>query len=241
MIDISILRDDRDALEASLRRRGADFDLDALTELDEKRRGSRTRAEELRARQKDSGKAIAQLSGDDKAEAIAEAGRLSEEYKSVLAEADELDAAFAAVWIQLPNMTDPTAAEGLLEEDAVEVSRHLEPTEFDFEIRDHVDLGTDLGVLDVERAAKVSGSRFGFLLGELAMLEFSLVRYAMDNLLGHGFTPVVPPVLVREHALYGTGFFPGTAEQVYAVPEDDWPEIARLCPGCNRGRRASSA
>ena len=118
-------------------------------------------------------------------------------------------------------MTDPTAADGLEEEDAVEVSRSGTPPAFDFDARDHVDLGTALGILDVERAAKVSGSRFGFILGELAMVEFALVRYAMDNLTRHGFVPVVPPVLVREHALFGTGFFPGTAEQVYAIPEDD--------------------
>ncbi|MFO7699434.1 MAG: serine--tRNA ligase, partial [Acidimicrobiia bacterium] len=122
---------------------------------------------------------------------------------------------------KLPNLTDPTAADGLSEDDAVEVSRFSEPPVFDFPVLDHLDLGTALGVLDTERAAKVSGSRFGFILGKLAMVEFSLIRYAMDNLVGHGFTPVVPPVLVREHALYGTGFFPGTAEQVYAVPEDD--------------------
>jgi seryl-tRNA synthetase len=221
MIDITNLRDRRDELEASLARRGADFDLDHLVALDEQRRSVRTSAEETRAKQKDIGKSIPQLSGDEKALAIASAGELAEQYKSLLAETEALDEAFDALWIQLPNMTDPTAASGLHEEDAVEISTFGAPPIFDFEPRDHVDLGTALGILDVERAAKVSGSRFGFILGQLAMMEFSLVRYAMDNLMGHGFTPVIPPVLVREHALYGTGFFPGTAEQVYAVPEDD--------------------
>ncbi len=221
MIDITYLRDRRAELEASLARRGVDFDLDHLGALDEQRRSSRTAAEELRAQQKDIGKSIPKLSGDDKAAAIASAGELAERYKMLLAETEALDEAFTALWIQLPNLTDPTAAPGLREEDAVQVSAFGSPPVFDFEPRDHVDLGTALGILDVERAAKVSGSRFGFILGQLAMMEFSLVRYAMDNLMGHGFTPVIPPVLVREHALYGTGFFPGTAEQVYAVPEDD--------------------
>lgn len=220
MIDIAILRERRDELADSLARRGLEFDLDALAALDEDRRSKRSEAEGLRARQKEIGSAIPRLDGDEKAAAIAEAGGLAESYKQLLAEADSLDAAFDETWIQLPNMTDPTAADGLDEDDAVELSRFGEPPEFPFEPRDHVDLGTALGVLDIDRASKVSGSRFGFILGELAMLEFSLVRYAMDNLLGHGFVPVVPPVLVREDALFGTGFFPGTAEQVYAVPDD---------------------
>jgi len=221
MIDISYLRDRRDELAASLARRGADFDLDALASLDEERRAARTKAEELRAEQKEIGKRIPGLSGAEKESAIASASQLSDRYKESIARTDELDEAFNALWIELPNMTDPTAADGLDEEDAVEVSRTGEPPVFPFPTMDHVDLGTALGILDVERAAKVSGSRFGFILGELAIVEFALVRYAMDNLMAHGFTPVIPPVLVREHALFGTGFFPGTADQVYAVPEDD--------------------
>jgi seryl-tRNA synthetase len=221
MIDIAYLREHRAELAQSLARRGVELDLDALAELDEQRRSARTTAEELRAAQKEIGKDIPRLSGDEKAAAIAEASRLADRYKAAIAETDELDEAFNARWIQLPNITDPTAADGLTEDDAVELSRSGEPPVFDFPTRDHVDLGTALGILDVERAAKVSGSRFGFILGRLAVMEFALVRYAMDNLIGHGFTPVIPPVLVREHALFGTGFFPGTAEQVYAVPEDD--------------------
>jgi seryl-tRNA synthetase len=221
MIDISLLRNERDVLASSLARRGMQVDLDALSALDEERRSTRFEAEELRARQKEIGKTIPKLDGDDKASAIAEAGALAESYKDLLARADALDEQFNETWITLPNMTDPTAADGLEEDDAIEVSRFGEPPVFDFDAKDHLDLGTALGILDTERAAKVSGSRFGFILGDLAVVEFSLIRYAMDRLMEHGFVPVVPPVLVREHALFGTGFFPGTAEQVYSVPEDD--------------------
>ncbi len=221
MIDITILREHPDELAASLARRGMSVDLAELANLDEQRRSVRSEAEHLRARQNDLGKSIPTLEGDAKAAAIAEASSIAAAYKDLLARADTLDEAFNERWITLPNMTDPTAADGLSEDDAVEVSRFSEPPVFGFPVLDHLDLGTALGVLDTERAAKVSGSRFGFILGKLAMVEFSLIRYAMDNLVGHGFTPVVPPVLVREHALYGTGFFPGTAEQVYSVPEDD--------------------
>jgi seryl-tRNA synthetase len=221
MIDIALLRDHRGELAASLSRRGVDVDLDHLASLDADRRAARNAAEELRAQQKEIGKAIPTLDGEPRTAAIARAAELAEAYKERLASADELDEAFNALWVQLPNMTDPTAADGLTEDDAVEISRSGEPPVFDFPLRDHVDLGAALGVLDVERAAKVSGSRFGFIMGDLAMMEFALVRYAMDNLVGYGFTPMIPPVLVREQALFGTGFFPGAAEQVYAIEEDD--------------------
>ena len=221
MIDIALLRERRAELAASLARRGAEFDLGLLEDLDTRRRATRSQAEELRARQKESGKSISKLSGDEKTQAIAEAGKLSEDYKRLLTEADELDEQFNDIWIQLPNMTDPTAAEGLEEEDAVELYRIGAVPQFDFEVRDHVELGDALDVVDIERATKISGSRFGMIKGKLAILEFALVRYAMDNLMLHGFTPVIPPVLVREEALVGTGFFPGDRDQVYSVEQDD--------------------
>lgn len=221
MIDTSLLRNHRDLLEASLARRGTAIDLDHLSDLDERRRTVRTEAEELRSAQKAAGKAIASLSGDEKQAAIDDASRLAVEYKALVAEADGLDEQFDAIWVTLPNMTDPTAADGHVEEDAVEIKRVGAPPTFDFEAKDHVELGAALGVLDVERAAKVSGSRFGFVMGDLAIVEFALVRYAMDLLMPHGFKPMIPPVLVREQALFGTGFFPGDAEQVYSIPDDD--------------------
>ena len=221
MIDIAYLRDNRTELNDSLLRRGVEIDLEELAGLDSRRRRTRFEAEELRAKQKEIGKSIPSLSGDDKQAAIASAGEMANKYKVLLASADALDEEFNAIWISLPNLTDPTAADGLNEEDAIEVSSHGTPRVFSFEARDHVEIGSALGVLDVERAAKVSGSRFGFILGKLAIVEFALVRYTMDYLMGHGFTPVIPPVLVRDSALYGTGFFPGDAEQVYSIPDDD--------------------
>ena len=221
MIDILQLREDREALAVSLDRRGVQIDLDALFDLDQRRRESRTDAERIRSRQNTIGKSITSLEGDDKQNAIAEAGDLSAEYKRLLVSADELDEEFNGIWVTLPNMTDPTAADGLEEEDAIELSRYGEPAVFDFEVKDHVDIGSELGLIDIERAVKISGSRFGLKKGKLAVLEMSLMRWAIDNLSAHGFTPVMPPVLVRDHALFGTGFFPADREQVYSVREDD--------------------
>ncbi len=221
MIDVGILRDDPGILAAALTRRGIELDVSALATLDVDRRSARVDAEEMRSRQKEVGKSIASLSGEEKSTAIAEAGALSERYKTQLAEADDLDQNFMDQWVTLPNIADETAADGFEEEDNVEVKRWGDPRVFDFGIQDHVDLGTALGVIDMERATKISGSRFGMLKGKLALLEMAMVRWAMDELNGHGFTPVLPPVLVREQALFGTGIFPAERDQVYSIEEDD--------------------
>jgi seryl-tRNA synthetase len=221
MIDVGILRERPDDLVAALRRRGVEFDVAALAQIDADRRTARAEAEEMRSQQRDIGKSIAALSGEEKTAAIAAAGELSERYKAQIAEADELDAVFMEQWVTVPNLADETAADGFDEDDSVEIARWGEPPEFDFAIKDHVDLGDTLGVIDIERATKISGSRFGMLKGKLALLELALVRWSMDVLSAHGFTPVLPPILVREQALFGTGFFPADREQVYSVEEDD--------------------
>ncbi|HEX9644787.1 MAG TPA: serine--tRNA ligase [Acidimicrobiia bacterium] len=219
MIDVAVLRNQPEMLAESLARRGVDVDLPMLVDLDRRRREVRAAAEDLRARQRALGATVPSLAGDERAAAIAQAGDLGERCKQALGEADDLDRRFDEEWIRLPNLTDETAADGLTEDDSVEVRRWGEPAEEP--ARDHVDLGTELGVLDVERAAKVSGSRFGYLLGGLVRLELALVQMALDRLEPHGFVPVVPPVLVREEALFGTGFFPGDREQVYEIEKDE--------------------
>jgi len=221
MIDVGILRDRPQVLAAALSRRGVALDVGALAEIDAARRTARADAEGMRSQQKDVGKSIANLSGDEKAAAIAEAGELSERYKARVAEADDLDARFLEQWVTVPNLADETAADGFEEEDSIEITRWGEPREFDFDVKDHVDLGAALGIIDIERATKISGSRFGMIKGKLALLEMAVVRWSMDVLSAYGFTPVVPPVLVREQALFGTGFFPAERDQVYSVQEDD--------------------
>ena len=221
MIDVATLRERPQDLAAALSRRGVALDVAALAEIDADRRTARADAEEMRSQQRDVGKSIAGLSGDEKAAAIDEAGELSERYKAKVAEADDLDARFMEQWVTVPNLADETAADGFEEEDSIEITRWGEPPVFDFETKDHVDLGVALGIIDIERATKISGSRFGMIKGKLALLEMAMTRWSMDVLSDQGFTPVVPPVLVREEALFGTGFFPADRDQVYSVQEDD--------------------
>jgi seryl-tRNA synthetase len=220
MIDTSVLRNDPDALRTSLRRRGVEVDVAALADLDVRRRQIRSRSEEIRAEQREFSKSIARLQGDEKQAAIEKASGLSTAYKEAQAEADALDEEFNVTWITLPNLTDPTAAEGMTDEDNEELRKWGELPTLE-NPRDHLDLGELHGTIDVERGAKVSGSRFGYLLGSLVKLELAMITWAMGVLEGHGFVPVIPPVLVKEHALFGTGFFPGDREQVYSLPDDD--------------------
>jgi seryl-tRNA synthetase len=221
MIDISLLRDQPDLLRAQLARRGVEIDVDALAETESRIRSLRHDADEARAQQKALGKTIAQLPPEEKQGAIAEASEFGERNKALLAEADALQEQFDAIWVTVPNLTDDSVPDGMTEEDAVEVKRWGTPRAFDFEVRDHQDLGEAMDVIDVERGVRLSGSRFAYLKGQAVMLELGLVRFALDVLSGEGFTPVIPPVLVREEALFGTGFFPEAREQVYAIPEDD--------------------
>ena len=221
MIDLAVLRESPEILREGLRRRHEDIDVEALIDMDERRRAVRSEAERLRADQKQAGKEIANLQGDARQEAIAKAGELAETYKTLLAEADGLDGAFQELWINVPNLAHPSAPDGTVEEDAVEIRRWGTPPESGAPVRDHQDLGEALGIIDIERAAKISGSRFTFLKGEAALLELGLVRFAMDRLTAEGFTPVIPPVLVREDAMFGTGFFPTDRDQVYAIERDE--------------------
>ena len=121
----------------------------------------------------------------------------------------------------LPNPPDPEAPDGMTEEDAVTLREVGEPPAFDFEPIDHLELGQRHGWIEMEAAAKASGARFAYLLGDLVLLELAVVRFAMELLRGEGFQPAAPPVLVREQALFGTGFFPGEREMIYEVPRDE--------------------
>jgi seryl-tRNA synthetase len=214
MLDVNLLRKEPDRIAASLAHRGiTGVDLDALAELDERRRAMRSEAEALRAEQKEVGGQVARLDGDDKQAAIARGSEIATAYKAKLAEADALDGQFEAIWIPLPNLVHDSVPKGETEDDNEEIKQWGDIPQFDFAAKDHLELAAITGIIDMERAAKISGSRFGLLTGKAALMEFALVRWVMDRLGDEGFIPVVPPVLVREDALFGTGFFPDDDEQ----------------------------
>ena len=146
---------------------------------------------------------------------------VSAELKRLEAELAEVEAARDELAATIPNLPDPEAPEGETEEHAALVREVGERPEFDFEPRDHLDLGLEQGWIEMEAAAAASGSRFAYLLGDLVLVELALIRFAINLVRGEGFIPAVPPVLVREGPLFGTGFFPGEREMIYEVPEDE--------------------
>jgi len=221
VLDVRAIREDPDAFRKALARRGAAEAVDDILALDERRRALTAEVESLRAEQNRASKQIGAASGDERQALIDQVAGVSARIKGIEPELETVDAGLNDVLARTPNVPHDTAADGLTEEDAVEIRRHGEPPAFDFEPRDHATLGELLGVLDTERGARTSGSRFVYLLGDLVLVQFALVQHAMRIVLERGFTPVIPPVLVREEAMYGTGFLPTDAVNLYVTSEDD--------------------
>jgi seryl-tRNA synthetase len=223
MIDIRLFRDDLDALAQAMARRGVPrADLERVRDLDARRRQLITDGDELRARQKALGRQVgAARSAEERERLIAEVKAVSEQLGELEPAQAEVQAELDAALAVLPNLPHPEAPDGETDEDAVEVATFGERPSFDFPVRDHAEIGEALDLIDLARGAKVSGSRFAYLKGQAVMLELALVRYAMDTLIARGFIPMIPPVLTRAEALYGTGFLPTGADQLYEVPEDE--------------------
>jgi seryl-tRNA synthetase len=214
VLDLRQIREDPQPARDALARRGLDpAVLDEALELDDRRRALLPELEDLRARKNQASKRIGELqrNGEDAAEAIAETRGLSEREKELEEELRGVEERRASVLMALPNLPDPSAAQD------DEVIREV--GEAGRSGRSHVELLGDN--LDMERAARVSGSRFAYLKGPLVRLELALVQWALTLLEERGFIPVVPPVLVREQALVGTGMLPDTEQQLYRVPEDE--------------------
>jgi len=207
MIDIRAARNDPDALRAALARRDAAEAFDALMAADARWRELVPQVDELRAQQKLQGKPTPEQLEELKARKT----RLGE-LEAQLAAADaERDAAMAKV----PNPPHASAADGMTEDDSIEIRRWGEPPHL-AEPKE----STEIGQFELERAAKVSGTRFGFIVGDTALVALALYRFALDRLVRQGFTPIIPPVLVREDAMYGTGFFPSDKSDYYEIPAD---------------------
>jgi len=220
MLDPNLLKDNIEILEKNINRRGLDVDLDNLIKLNEERKSARFDAEQKRSEQKEMGKQIANSSKEEKEELLKQASALSDEVKSLFEIVEKKDQDFFDLWIKLPNLISETSPDGKTDADNKEIKQVGTINDISSP-KSHIEIGEELGLIDVQKAAEVSGSRFSYLFGDLVKIEFSLVSWALNKLSNKGFTPTVPPVLVRENALYGTGFFPDDAEQVYEIPNDE--------------------
>ena len=221
MIDIRILRDDPAAVEKAYAKRGGVEGLDRIRQLDERHREVLGRVEALRAEHNRASKAIGKAPPDERPAAIEAARALEADRKALEPELEQFQRELEAAAAFLPNLPHESVPEGASEADNVVEREVGEIKEFDFEPKDHVELGETLKLFDSERAARMSGSRFVYLTGYGVMLELALVRFAMDLLQQRGFIPMITPVLVREHAMYGTGFLPADEHEFYKVESDD--------------------
>jgi seryl-tRNA synthetase len=221
VIDLRTLRENPEAVRASQRARGEDPSLvDALLSADERRRSAVSRADSLRGEQKALGKQVGKAQGDERAALLAKGKELAAEVKAAEAEQSEADAALADAQKRIQNIVEPGVPEG--GEDDYVVLKHVgAPREFDFTPRDHVELMESLGALDMERGAKVSGSRFYFLTGIGAQLQIGLLSMAVQQAVAAGFTPMITPSLVRPEIMEGTGFLGAHASEVYRLRDDD--------------------
>jgi seryl-tRNA synthetase len=221
VIDPQILRENPDLLRASLRTRGANEGLvDTALAADQARRDAITAFEALRAEQNVIGKEVAKAAGAEKEALLASVKKLSDAVKDASAKVTEVEEAAATALGALPNIViDGVPAGG--EENFVTLKEVGTPASFGFEAKDHLDLGEALGIIDMERGVKVSGSRFYFLKGAGALLEMGLMQLGMKVAMEHGFTPLVPPTLVKPEIMQGTGFLGEHSAEVYHLGEDD--------------------
>jgi seryl-tRNA synthetase len=225
MIDIKFLRENPDVVRASQKGRGEDVGIvDQVLASDELKRTAITEFEQLRAEQNLLSKSVGAAKGDEKAALLANSKELADKVKAADAKRAEIEAQAHALAMVISNILDPEAPIGG-EEDFVVIEHVGTPRDFaaaGFEPKDHVELGKLLGAIDTERGAKVSGSRSYYLTGVGALLEFALVNYAISSATKAGFTPVIPPVLVKPAAMEGTGFLGQAAENVYHLEKDDY-------------------
>jgi len=208
MIDARAARNDPDEFRRRLARKGAAELFDAWLAADERWRALVPRVDELRGQTK--------LKGKPTPEQLEALRAVKEELQRAEHELAEAEAARDAALVQLPNPPDDSAPDGFTEDDAVEIRRWGEPPQL-ADPKEH----TEIGRFEMERAARLSGSRFGYMLGDTALVALALYRFAVDTASKHGHVPMLPPVLVREEAMYGTGFFPTERSNIYAIESDE--------------------
>lgn len=220
MLDPKLLRSDIDKVAAELGRRGAKFDVENYTSLETRRKALQVRTEDLQKERNNSSKSIGQAvhRGEDVEPLKAAVAALGEELKASQAELSQVQEALEAIHMGLPNILHESVPHGLSEDDNVEIRRWGEPVQLDFEPRDHVDLGAALGLLDFEAAAKIAGSRFAVMKGQVARLHRALIQFMLDtHVEEHGYTELYVPYMVNRESLTGTGQLPKFEEDLFAL------------------------
>lgn len=222
MLDINFIRDNLDIVKDAARKKYVQVDLDALVTLDNERRALQLKVDSLREEQNAVSRTITTASGDARQQMITEMRTLKEELHTYEEKLKTIMQDWQTLMLQVPNVPDLSVPEGKTDADNQTVKTWGEQTEFSFPVRDHVDLMTELGMVDFERGVKVHGFRGYFLTGAGAKLSWAIWNYAMDFFQGKGFIPVIAPAIVRKEHFYGTGHLPNDAEDIFKTQDDDY-------------------
>lgn len=223
MLDIKEIRKNPDFFKDRLKVKNVSSDLiDDILDLDKKRVSLSQNRDALRQKQNEASKKIPQLQGEEKDQILTEMKEISAQLKDAEKNLADVENSYNDIMYSLPNLPHESVPMGVDDEDNIEIKKWGEIRDFDFKPKEHWELAEDLGILDTERSAKISGSRFYFLRDELAILQMALMNWAFIEIQKKGFSPTIPPFLVRDKALFGTGFFPADKNEIYTVnPGED--------------------
>ncbi len=220
MIDIKQIREDPQSFAAASKAKKFDVDVDRLIEVDATLRTAKQELQEISTDKNRIGKSIPKLSPDDKQAALSELAELKQRESKYDRDVRELQPEFNALMQQVPQPADDDVPLGEDDTENVEIRREGETRQFDFEPKDHLQLGLDLGIIDIERGVRLAGARNYFLKGDGALLHWAMLRLAMDHMVGKGYVPLSVPLLMKDEAMRGTGYYPGSEDQTYRMEKD---------------------
>jgi seryl-tRNA synthetase len=221
MLDVRFIREHPEIVQAAARKKRIDIDVQALLDVDSKRRQLLNQIETLKALRNKTSKDIRMLQGEAKQAAIAQMKQVADESKALEGPLRDVQATFEALMLQVPNIPADDVPEGTSDDDNIEIKTWGEPPQFDFPLRDHVEIGERLDLIDIPRAVKLAGSRTYFLKNAAVLLEQAVLQFALHHMVRKGFTPFIVPHLVRDEAMLGTAYFPVGRDQAYRIPEDE--------------------
>ena len=221
MIDIKEIRENPERFKKAAKDKHFEVDIDKLLQLDSTLRKAKTRLQEITTEKNAAGKSIPKLSGDEKQKILNRLAEFKNEETALSEQTKNLQPEFDALMLAVPQPADEDVPVGRDDTENVEISRWGNIRKFDFEPKDHVQLGLTLGIIDIERAVRLAGARNYFLKGAGATLHWAILRFAMDSMVKKGYTPFSVPMLIRNEAMVGTGFYPGSEEQTYRIEQDE--------------------
>ena len=221
MLDLKFIRNNPDAVRAGALKKRIPCDVDRILELDKENRAMGVEIDALRQKQKEAGKAMGSASPEERKQLIADQGGVKSELKGLEAKQSVVGDELKALLLRVPNVPADEVPDGKTDEDNIEILVVGDLPKFDFTPRSHSDIGEQQDWLDILRGARLAGSRNYVLKGDLSLLEGAIMRFALDTMVGKGFTPLSVPTLVRTEVMYGTGYFPGGEDQAYKTDDRD--------------------